>query len=132
MGHIIDELSTTTTSHTSLSITQPTLPDNMLNTLSNPHTKVKTTLKQTTKNLPKTKPQTTLTKQSTPYTQTTTKKEQNIDSHNTTPQKELKAVRCAIESFLPVVKGRRLLLHEDNQTVVGVLTHLTSRSPTMM
>jgi hypothetical protein len=44
----------------------------------------------------------------------------------------MKAVRCAIESFLPKVKGRRLLLHEDNQSVVGVLTYLTSRSPTMM
>ena len=39
--------------------------------------------------------------------------------------KKLKAVRCAIESFLPELKGRRLLLHEDNQSVVGVLTHLT-------
>jgi hypothetical protein len=28
--------------------------------------------------------------------------------------------------------GRRLLLHEDNQSVIGVLTHLTSKSPTMM
>jgi hypothetical protein len=46
--------------------------------------------------------------------------------------KELKAVRCAVESFLPELKGRRLLLHEDNQSVVGVLTHLTSRSPAMM
>ncbi len=46
--------------------------------------------------------------------------------------KELKAVRCAIEFFLPEVKGRRLLLHEDNQSVVGVLTHLTSRSQAMM
>ncbi len=46
--------------------------------------------------------------------------------------KELKAVWCAIESFLLEVKGRRLLLHEDNQSVVGVLTHLTSRSPAMM
>ncbi len=46
--------------------------------------------------------------------------------------KELIAVRCAIESFLPKVKGRRLLLHEDNQSVVGVLTHLTSLSPAMM
>ncbi len=25
-----------------------------------------------------------------------------------------------------------MLLHEDNQSVVGVLTHLTSRSPMMM
>ncbi len=45
---------------------------------------------------------------------------------------ELKAVRCAIQSFFPKLKGRRLLLHEDNQSVVGVLTHLTSRSPVMM
>ena len=41
-------------------------------------------------------------------------------------------MRCAIESFLPELKGRRLLLHEDNQSVVKVLTHLTSRSPAMM
>ena len=41
-------------------------------------------------------------------------------------------MRCAIKSFLPEPKGRRLLLHEDNQSVVGVLTHLTSRSPVMM
>ena len=46
--------------------------------------------------------------------------------------KELKAVRCAFESFLQELKGRRLLLHEDNQPVVGVLTHLTSRSLAMM
>ena len=46
--------------------------------------------------------------------------------------KELKAVRCAIKAFLPELKRKRLLLHEDNQTVIGVLTHLTSRSPTMM
>ena len=42
--------------------------------------------------------------------------------------KELKVVRCAIDSFLPELKRMRLLLHEDNQSVVGVLTHLTSRS----
>ena len=46
--------------------------------------------------------------------------------------KELKAVRLAILSFLPKVRGRRILLHEDNQSVIGVLTHLTSRSPAMM
>jgi hypothetical protein len=46
--------------------------------------------------------------------------------------KELKAVRCAIQAFLPELRGRRLLLHEDNQSVIGVLTHLTSKSPTMM
>jgi len=39
--------------------------------------------------------------------------------------KELKAVRYAIESFLPEVMGKRILLHEDNQAVVSVLTHLT-------
>ncbi len=38
--------------------------------------------------------------------------------------KGLKAVRCAIDSFLPDLKGRRLLLHEDNQSVAGVFTHL--------
>ncbi len=39
--------------------------------------------------------------------------------------KELKVVRCSIQAFLPELKGRRLLLHEDSQTVIGVLTHLT-------
>lgn len=46
--------------------------------------------------------------------------------------KELKAVRLAILSFLPLVRGRRLLLHEDNQAVVRILTSLTSRSPELM
>ena len=46
--------------------------------------------------------------------------------------KELKAFRCAIESFLPELRGRRLLLHEDNHVMVGILTHLTSRSLAMM
>ena len=32
----------------------------------------------------------------------------------------------------PALPARRLLLHEDNQSVIGVLTHLTSKSPTMM
>ncbi len=45
--------------------------------------------------------------------------------------KELKAVRCAIHAFLPELKERRLLIHEDNHHVVGVLTHLSSKSPTM-
>jgi hypothetical protein len=35
-------------------------------------------------------------------------------------------------SFFLELKGKRLLLHEDNQSVVKVLTHLTSRSPAMM
>ena len=46
--------------------------------------------------------------------------------------KELKAVRQAVRTFLPHLSGRRVLLHEDNQAVVSVLTHLTSRSPSMM
>ncbi len=54
----------------------------------------------------------------------------DIEEHITF--KELKAVRCAVLEFLPELKGRRLLLHEDNQSVIGVLTHLTSKSPTMM
>eukprot|EP00873_Tetraselmis_striata_P000014 jgi/Tetstr1/420278/TSEL_001027.t1 len=46
--------------------------------------------------------------------------------------KELKAVRLAIESFLPMLHNRHIRLHEDNQAVVGVLTNLTSRSPRLM
>jgi len=39
----------------------------------------------------------------------------------------MKAVRCVIKPSLPEIKERRLLFHEDNQSVVGVLTYLTSR-----
>eukprot|EP00873_Tetraselmis_striata_P006728 jgi/Tetstr1/426992/TSEL_017199.t1 len=46
--------------------------------------------------------------------------------------KELKAVRLAVESFLPHLAGRNVLMHEDNHAVVHVLTTLTSRSPAMM
>eukprot|EP00873_Tetraselmis_striata_P013848 jgi/Tetstr1/434112/TSEL_023256.t1 len=46
--------------------------------------------------------------------------------------KELKAVRLAVESFLPHLAGRRVLLREDNQAVCSVLAGLTSRSPAMM
>eukprot|EP00873_Tetraselmis_striata_P046592 jgi/Tetstr1/466856/TSEL_011313.t1 len=46
--------------------------------------------------------------------------------------KELKAVRLAVESFLPHLAGRNVLLHEDNQAVCQVLSGLTSRSPQMM
>eukprot|EP00873_Tetraselmis_striata_P011019 jgi/Tetstr1/431283/TSEL_020978.t1 len=46
--------------------------------------------------------------------------------------KELKAVRLAVESFLPHLAGRNVLLHEDNQAVCHVLLGLTSRSPEMM
>eukprot|EP00873_Tetraselmis_striata_P018362 jgi/Tetstr1/438626/TSEL_027177.t1 len=46
--------------------------------------------------------------------------------------KELKAVRLAVESFLPHLAGRNVLLHEDNQAVCHILSGLTSRSPEMM
>ena len=46
--------------------------------------------------------------------------------------KDWKAVRDAIKAVLPELKGKRLLLHDANQSVIGVLTHLTSKSPTMM
>jgi hypothetical protein len=46
--------------------------------------------------------------------------------------KELRAVRHAVESFLPQLKGRQVLLHEDNTAVVATPTKLTSRSPVMM
>eukprot|EP00873_Tetraselmis_striata_P007963 jgi/Tetstr1/428227/TSEL_018267.t1 len=52
-------------------------------------------------------------------------------SHHITG-KELRAVRHAVESFLPHLRGRRVLLHEDNTAVVAALTNLTSRSPVMM
>jgi hypothetical protein len=54
----------------------------------------------------------------------------DLDEHITF--KELKVVRYAMQTFLPKLKGKRLLLHEDNQSVIGVLTHLTSKSPTLM
>eukprot|EP00873_Tetraselmis_striata_P014154 jgi/Tetstr1/434418/TSEL_023518.t1 len=46
--------------------------------------------------------------------------------------KGLKAVRLAVESFLPHLAGRRVLLLENNQAVCSVLAGLTSRSPEMM
>ena len=53
-----------------------------------------------------------------------------MDQHITF--KELKAVRMAVECFLQELRGRRVLLHEDNQAVVHILTSLTSRSPALM
>jgi hypothetical protein len=47
-------------------------------------------------------------------------------------QKELQAVRLAIESFLPQLRGRKVLLHEDNTAVVATLSKLTTRSPVTM
>ena len=46
--------------------------------------------------------------------------------------KELKAVRFTVETFLAELRGRQVLLWEDNQAVVRVLSGLTSRSPRMM
>eukprot|EP00873_Tetraselmis_striata_P020642 jgi/Tetstr1/440906/TSEL_029177.t1 len=43
--------------------------------------------------------------------------------------KELKAVRYAVLTF---VRGRSVLLHEDNMVVVYVFANLTSRSPMLM
>eukprot|EP00873_Tetraselmis_striata_P028826 jgi/Tetstr1/449090/TSEL_036302.t1 len=42
--------------------------------------------------------------------------------------KELKAVRYAMLTFLSELRGRHVLLHEDNMEVVHVLANLTSRS----
>jgi hypothetical protein len=38
--------------------------------------------------------------------------------HNT--WKEMKAVRHAVESFLPQMAGRNVLLHEDNKTICHI------------
>eukprot|EP00873_Tetraselmis_striata_P042357 jgi/Tetstr1/462621/TSEL_007606.t1 len=46
--------------------------------------------------------------------------------------KNLRAVRHAVESFMPQLRGRRVLLHEDNTAVVAATTNFTSRSPVMM
>eukprot|EP00873_Tetraselmis_striata_P017016 jgi/Tetstr1/437280/TSEL_026009.t1 len=43
--------------------------------------------------------------------------------------KELKAVRYAVITFLSELRGRKMLLHEDNMGVVHVHANLTSRSP---
>jgi lipoate-protein ligase B len=41
-------------------------------------------------------------------------------------------VRLAVLSFLPLLRGGNVLMHEDNQVVVAILSNLTSRSPAMM
>jgi hypothetical protein len=46
--------------------------------------------------------------------------------------KELKAVRKVVESFLPQLAGRNVILHEDNYAVYHILTCLTSRAPVVM
>jgi hypothetical protein len=55
-----------------------------------------------------------------------------IDKEQHITFKELKTERCVITFFLPELKGRRLLLHEGNQSVEGVLARLKSRSPWMI
>jgi hypothetical protein len=44
----------------------------------------------------------------------------------------LRAVRHAVESFLPQLKSQQVLLHKDNTSIVAALTKLTSRSPAML
>ena len=46
--------------------------------------------------------------------------------------RELRAVRLFVEWYVDRLRGRRLLLFEDNQAVVAILTTLTSRSPLLM
>jgi hypothetical protein len=46
--------------------------------------------------------------------------------------KELKAVRLAVQTFLPHLAWRNVLQHEDNQALCYILDGLTSRSPAMM
>jgi hypothetical protein len=46
--------------------------------------------------------------------------------------RELRAVRLFVLWYLESLRGRRLLLYEDNQAVVAILTTLTSRAPLLM
>ena len=46
--------------------------------------------------------------------------------------RELRAVRLYVLWYLETLRGRRLLLFEDNQAVVAILTNLTSKSPALM
>jgi hypothetical protein len=46
-----------------------------------------------------------------------------------TTWKELRAVRHAVESFLPQLKGRQVFLHEDSAAVVAALTKLLPGRP---
>ncbi len=45
---------------------------------------------------------------------------------------DLMAARCVIHVFFPELKNSRLFLHEENQSIIVVLTLLTSKPPTMM
>jgi hypothetical protein len=55
-----------------------------------------------------------------------------VDQQQHFAWKELKAVRLTVLSFLPLLRGRKVLMHEDNQALEAVLSHLTSRSVAMM
>jgi len=46
--------------------------------------------------------------------------------------RELRAVKLFVQHYLESLRGRRLLLYEDNQAVVAILTNLTTRSPLLM
>ena len=46
--------------------------------------------------------------------------------------RELRAVRLFIETYVDSLRGRRLLLYEDNQAVVAILTNRTTKSPLLM
>ena len=46
--------------------------------------------------------------------------------------RELRAVRLLVRHYLPYLRRRRVLLYEDNQAVVAILTTLTSKSPQLM
>jgi hypothetical protein len=54
------------------------------------------------------------------------------DRHQHISWKELRAVRLTTESFLPRLRGRNVLLYEDNPAVVDTLSKLTTRSFVMM
>jgi hypothetical protein len=45
---------------------------------------------------------------------------------------ELEAVIRTVQSFLPHLRNRHVLLREDNMGVVGMLAHYSSRSPSIM
>jgi Reverse transcriptase (RNA-dependent DNA polymerase) len=45
---------------------------------------------------------------------------------------ELRAVRLAVENWAEQLRGRYVLLREDNQAVVSILTTMVSKSPAMM
>ena len=53
-----------------------------------------------------------------------------IDLHITA--KELLAVRLAVQESAELLRGKRVVLHEDNQAVCHIIANRTSRSPALM